>query len=285
MKNRSSSYDELCQPLKPMTLSWAKWTIAGALLNSVGRLSEGVKVGFHSGFDSGRMLDYVYENKPQGQGCIGRYIDKIYLNSPGWRGIRQRKVHLKNILKEVIDQQAYHHQPSIVMDVAAGPGQYLIETVQENPKANLHVLCRDLNEEGLVIGESKAKRLSLNNIRYEKANAFERDDLLRAYPKPNVVIVSGLYELFTDNKTIADSIDTIASILMKGDYFIYTNQPFHPQLELIARILPNRLGDPWVMRLRSDQQMYLWVKQAGFEWKKTLIDEEGIFSVSLAVKR
>ena len=29
------------------------------------------------------------------QTVLGRWIDRVYLDSPGWRGIRERKVHLQ----------------------------------------------------------------------------------------------------------------------------------------------------------------------------------------------
>ncbi len=53
-----------------------------------------------TGFDSGSSLDYVYQNQPQGSNAFGRLVDKIYLNSVGWRGIRQRKTHLQMLIKQ-----------------------------------------------------------------------------------------------------------------------------------------------------------------------------------------
>ncbi len=56
----------------------------------------GVKLGFDTGFDSGSTLDYVYRNQPSGSGPLGRLIDRNYLDSIGWRGIRQRKLHAES---------------------------------------------------------------------------------------------------------------------------------------------------------------------------------------------
>lgn len=141
-----------------------------------------------------------------------------------------------------------------------------------------------MDEEGLKQGRELADGLKLKGIKYEKADAFSLSDLKAAAPKPNIIIVSGLYELFSDNEAIKKSMKDIFSVLEKGDYFIFTNQPYHPQLELIARILPNRLGKPWVMRLRPDELAREWAIEAGFEYSKTLIDESGIFSVNVAKK-
>ena len=68
---------------------------------AVGALvSDGIKIGVKTGFDSGSTLDYVYENKPRGLGPGGRLIDKVFLEAIGWRGIRQRKLHLQELIED-----------------------------------------------------------------------------------------------------------------------------------------------------------------------------------------
>ncbi|WP_339732991.1 class I SAM-dependent methyltransferase family protein [uncultured Gimesia sp.] len=76
----------------------------------------------------------------------------------------------------------------------------------------------------------------------------------------------------------------LSDALATGGYLLYTNQPWHPQQEMIARVLPNRDGDPWVMRCRTQQEMDQLVSSVGFRKVDMLIDDEGIFSVSMAVK-
>lgn len=68
------------------------------------QLSAGVKLGFDSGFDSGSTLDHVYRHQPTGHTAVGRMIDRNYLNSIGWRGFRQRKVHLEELFRLVMEQ-------------------------------------------------------------------------------------------------------------------------------------------------------------------------------------
>jgi hypothetical protein len=65
---------------------------------------------------------------------------------------------------------------------------------------------------------------------------------------------------------------------------LYTNQPWHPQLEFIARCLTNHDGQPWIMRRRTQAEMDDLVRAAGFEKVAMEIDEFGIFTVSLARK-
>jgi hypothetical protein len=120
---------------------------------------------------------------------------------------------------------------------------------------------------------------------YIKHDAFDGDALAASNPPPDIAIVSGLYELFPDNEPIRNSLRGLGKAVRPGGYLIYTNQPWHPQQEMIARVLPNRDGQPWVMRCRSQAEIDQLVAEAGFEKVDMLIDDMGIFSVSLAVRK
>jgi hypothetical protein len=68
-----------------------------------------------------------------------------------------------------------------------------------------------------------------------------------------------------------------------GAYLIYTGQPWHPQLEMIARTLTSHRGhQPWVMRRRTQAELDALVANAGFSKVTQWIDEWGMFTVSLA---
>ena len=70
------------------------------------------------------------------------------------------------------------------------------------------------------------------------------------------------------------------------DVYKRQGQPWHPQLELIARSLTShRGGKPWIMRRRTQAEMDQLVAEAGFEKLEQRIDEWGIFTVALAQRR
>ena len=79
-------------PLSPKNLRFAFMKLA---MRTLGRLSEGMRLGADTGFDSGSTLDYVYRNRAAGTTPLGRLIDRNYLDSIGWRGIRVRKQHVE----------------------------------------------------------------------------------------------------------------------------------------------------------------------------------------------
>ena len=64
---------------------------------------------------------------------------------------------------------------------------------------------------------------------------------------------------------------------------IYTGQPWHPQIELIARTLTSHRGhQPWIMRRRTQAELDELVRSAGFSKIEQWIDDWGMFTVSIA---
>src|SRR5436190_4647564 len=114
-----------------------------------GRLSKGIDLGWRSGFDSGLTLDYVYENRARGTTPLGRLIDRNYLNSPGWRGIRERKKNLETVLRRVIQQVHDEGLPVRIVDVAAGGGRYVLEAMHALPQISMTALLRDYKRENV----------------------------------------------------------------------------------------------------------------------------------------
>lgn len=265
----------------PRDLYW-RATRAGLKLGA--GLSEGVKLGFDTGFDSGSTLDYVYRNQPTGKSALGRLIDQNYLNSIGWRGIRQRKLHVEELLRLAMAELRAAGAPVRIVDIAAGHGRYILEALQGVEPLPEAILLRDYSEINVRDGSALIQQKGLGEIaRFVKGDAFDRDDLAALDPKPTLAVVSGLYELFGDNTMVGGSLAGLAAAVPPGGYLVYTGQPWHPQLELIARALTShRDGQPWVMRRRSQAEMDQLVEAAGFRKLTQRIDEWGIFSVSLA---
>jgi hypothetical protein len=251
-------------------------------LKTVCKLSAGVRLGWRTGFDSGESLDYVYRNRAHGSLLLGKVIDHFYLNAIGWRGIRQRRANLDTALRAAISQALEEKGEAQIVDIASGPGRYVLEMLASMPEANVSATLRDRSEGGLEEGRQLAQSLGVRNVRFEKGDAFSTEELASLSPRPHIAIVSGLYELFPDNTMIERSLAGLAAAMQEGATLIYTNQPWHPQIEMIARTLINRDGAPWVMRRRTQLEMDELVRRAGFEKLSMQIDQWGIFTVSLA---
>ena len=259
-----------------------QFAVVRAGMKTGGRLSKGIDLGWRSGFDSGLTLDYVYENKPQGSTPLGRFIDHGYLNSIGWRGIRQRKKNLEKLLRNAIEKMYAAGNAVRIVDIAAGGGRYLLETMRNLPEIPMTALLRDYRQENIDAATRLARDFGLTNVTVSSGNAFDRASLAAIAPRPTIGIVSGLFELFPSNVDVLTSLRGLADAIEPGGSLIYTNQPWHPQVEFIARVLRNREGEPWIMRRRTTAEMDELVRTAGFEKMEMEVDEWGIFTVAIA---
>ena len=272
---------------KPDLLGQIKWAIMRVIFSTIGRTSKGIRIGYKFGFDSGTMLDYVYVNKAHGSLGIGKLIDRLYLDAVGWRAIRARRALLKQMLYGEVERDRALGEPTRLLDVAAGPGRYLQELAQEcDPeRGDLHILCRDLSLDGLSQGARQAEAAGLKNIHYQQGDAFDpapTDAQLGG--APNVIVVTGLYELILEDEVIQQSLERLYQMLAPGGTLYFTTQTHHPQLEFIANVLPNRDGVLWVMKCRSSGQLEEWARNVGFIMVKSQVEEVGLFTVTRARK-
>lgn len=274
----------LARPLPWWTPRGAYWALTRAALRVGGRLSRGIALGHATGFDSGSTLDYVYRDEPQGATPLGRLVDRVYLQSIGWRGIRQRRLHVEDLLREAMRRVAAAGRPLNLVDIAAGHGRYVLDAVLASPHRPDAVVLRDYSRPNVLDGRRLIADKGLDGlVRFEQADAFDRASLAAMTPRPTVAVVSGLYELFERNDLVQRSLDGLAAAIPPGGYLVYTGQPWHPQLELIARALTShRQGQAWVMRRRTQAELDQLVAAAGFRKVAQRIDEWGIFSVCLA---
>jgi len=276
--------ESLAAPLPHNSLRDLYWRMTRASMRLGSRLSSGIKLGFDTGFDSGSTLDYVYRNSPTGTSCVGRMIDRNYLDSIGWRGIRQRKLHVEELLRVAMQQLRDQGREVRIVDIAAGHGRYILEALQGVSPLPESILLRDYSDINVRDGSALIREKGLEGTaRFVKGDAFDRADLAALEPQPTLAVVSGLYELFADNQRVGASLAGLAEAMEPGGYLVYTGQPWHPQLELIARALTShREGQAWVMRRRTQTEMDQLVAAAGFRKIGMRVDEWGIFSVVLA---
>jgi alpha-beta hydrolase superfamily lysophospholipase len=278
---------QLSEPLPKGSFKHWWWKSYRRGLHWSGMVSDGIALGFRTGFDSGSSLDYVYRNQPSGVGPIGRLVDTNYLNAIGWRGIRQRKINLEELIHQATANLREEGKPVKVLDIAAGHGRYVLDALTQKGGESDTVLLRDYSDINVRDGGRLIEERGLaGRVRFEKGDAFDTESVASAQPGTTLGIVSGLYELFPDNDMVQASLAGLAQVIEEGGYLIYTGQPWHPQLEMIARALTShRDGDAWVMRRRTQAELDQLVDQAGFDKVDQRIDEWGIFTVSIARRR
>ncbi len=268
-----------------------RWSFAAQrmALRTLGKLSDGVRIGLASGFDSGASLDYIYRNQPAGRaGPVGKLIDRSYLHAGGWRGIRQRRQHLRQLLAEAMAGVRARGEAPRILDIACGGGRYVLDALADDgdqtPPAT--AMFRDINAANVDAAAGLADELALTErVSCEVADAFEPSGWPMADPPPNIAVAAGVFELFADNVPVRRALHGMSDTVGPEGWVLVTGQPWHPQLEMIARVLPNREGEPWIMRRRTVAEVNALLAEAGLTPHRHLIDRWGIFTVTLARRR
>ncbi len=252
-------------------------------MRTFGFLSKGVSLGLKYGFDSGISLDYIYKNHANGKLLIGKFIDRFYLNQIGWRGVRERKKNLLSLIEEKINSLGEKNVK--ILDVAGGTGNYLFDIKEKYPK--IKILINEFKKSNIEVGEEVIKKNNWENISFIDYDCFDKETYKKINYTPNIVIISGVFELFEDNKMLENTISGITEILDKNGAIIYTGQPWHPQLKQIALVLNSHKGNgkSWLMRRRSEKELDSLFENYNLKKEKMLIDNDGIFTVSLAELR
>jgi len=277
----------LSAPLSLLSAKSVQFALTRLSMRTLGRLSDGIRLGLATGFDSGSTLDYVYCDQPRGTSILGRIIDRGYLDAVGWRGIRVRKQHLQQAIATAAKALADTGQPLRILDIAAGHGRYVLDAVAALPTRPASIVLRDYSETNVQAGRALIATRGLGDIaRFEAGDAFDAESLAAITPAPTLALVSGLYELFSDNDAVRRSLSGLARAMQSGSYLIYTGQPWHPQLEMIARTLTSHRGhQSWVMRRRTQAELDALVSDAGFDKLEQWTDQWGIFTVTLARRK
>ena len=252
-------------------------------MKTFGFLSKGMSLGLKYGFDSGISLDYIYKNQADGKLLIGKFIDRFYLNQIGWSGVRKRKKNLLTLIEEKINNLGEENVK--ILDVAGGTGNYLFDIKEKYPK--VEILINEFKKSNIEVGEEVIKKNNWENISFVNYDCFDRETYKKINYTPNIVIISGVFELFEDNNMLENTISGVAEILEKNAAVIYTGQPWHPQLKQIALVLNSHKGNgkSWLMRRRSEKELDSLFENYNLKKEKMLIDNDGIFTVSLAELR
>lgn len=262
-----------------------KYKALKAVVNTVGQTSDGLRLCTEYGFTSGKMLDYIYENKPSGKFFIGKMIDAMFIRHLGWESIRTRKSNLIKGLKSAIEASLSDKKDVFIVDVASGPAKYILEVMNDYKCEKVSAVCRDIDERWLNEGKANAKELGLINIDFIGGNAFDENDFKTLKNQPNIVVSSGFYDWITDDELIKKSFQIIYDNLPKGGYFVFTNQSGHVNLELVSKVFEDFNHKPLEMTVRNAELINGWAKEIGFNIVQTEQDKYGYYSITLAQKQ
>jgi hypothetical protein len=270
------SFEELLKPLPVYSLKKWYYEVFSFLLRTIGTISDGIRTGYKYGFDSGMIMNYVYQNIPSGRFYIGRILDKAFLNQVTCRAFRDIKEIQKDLIKGYLKERNGNH--TFIVDLASGKAGYIYDALVET-SANVKVLLRDVDSTALKESREIAERLNLlSRVSYELGNALDIESLRRINPKPDLVIEVGLYGIIHDDALIQRHFFELRDIL-SPEAILFNVQTYNPQIELITRVLKNRSGERCVWHLRPVELLIEWAEKAGFMKPQITVDPYGIYAV------
>jgi hypothetical protein len=247
---------------------------AGALV------SDGLRIGYRHGFESGPFMDHVYADRPSGRTSLGRDIDRRLLRRRTCVAFRDIRALAEQALHDALAAAATPEP--VVADLAAGPAPYLLSAVAGHPGAR-GVLC-DIAPAALDNARAAAERLGVaDRATFVRANAFDRDALAALDPKPDIVVEVGLYGIEHDDAVIERHFRDLAELVAPGQ-IVFNVQTRNPEIEYIARVWVNAAGERCVWRLRPVEQILGYAAAAGYAPASITADRFGIYRVVRLVR-
>jgi hypothetical protein len=245
-------------------------------LRTVGRLSDGIRLGLKTGFDSGAIVDYIYRNQAHGLTPLGVLTDRIFLNHPVWKGVRARRTLLLQHLAAVLRQP--WDTPPILYDVAAGPGSYLFELT----RGQARYLAGDYFVAEVEQGRGRASREGRDDIQFVQADAF--DHTTWPVPKVDILVASGFFDIQVEDERVLALLRAGSAATASGSRWVFTVMERHTDAELLQRTMRDLHGQPWHVTLRSAKRIAEMAEPFG--WRVERIDREphGFFGVGTLVR-
>jgi hypothetical protein len=268
-------FAELERPLP--ALSPRAWRFAAARVASrAGSLvSDGLRIGYRHGFDSGPFMAHVYANEPTGRTPVGRAIDRHLLERDTCVAFRDIRALAELAVLDSID--ASSAGSPVVADLAAGPAPYLLRAIESRP--GVRAIVGDVDEAALDTARAAARSLGVQDrVTVLRSNAFDRDSLAALDPRPDVVLELGLYGIYHDDSRIERHFQDLAE-LVAPEQIVFNVQTRNPEIEHIARVWRNAAGERCVWRLRPLDQILGYAAAAGYRPASITSDRHGIYRV------
>ncbi len=251
----------------------AGYAVLGLGLRTIGRLSDGIRLGYATGFDSGTMVDYVYRNEAHGVTPIGRLFDRVFLDHAVWEGVRARR---RLLVAQLAAALARYRAPSL-FDVAAGPGSYLFELPPGDYFAG------DLKLAEVDRGRSRAETTGRRDIHFVRSDAFDASTWPRQ--RFDVLVASGFFDILVDDADLERLLDAGTRATATGARWVWTAMERHTNLEMLSATMVDFHQRPWVAKPRTADEIMALAATRGWEMERCEREPGRFFAVATMVRR
>jgi Putative methyltransferase len=254
---------------------------AGARLGALA--SDGLRIGFRDGFDSGAFMAHAYADRASGRTRLGRALDRRLLDRPTLVAFREiRTLAEQAVLEAMKPKEGQSLFKLVIADLAAGPAPYVLAALETNPGAR--AILRDLDPAALARARRAAESRGVGDrVEVETADAFDRAALAALGRAPDVVLELGLYGIEHDDAVIERHFRDLAELVAPAQ-IVFNVQVRNPEIEHIARVWVNARGERCVWRLRPLELVLGWAGAVGYAPASVTSDSRGIYRVVRLVR-
>jgi hypothetical protein len=248
------------------------YAVLGLAMRTIGRLSNGIRLGYATGFDSGTVVDYVYRDEAHGITPVGSAIDRVFLGHPVWRGVRARRRLLVGQLRDALA----HYERASLFDVAAGPGSYLFELPPGDHWAG------DLMDAEVARGRARTAAAGRDDIHFVRSDAFDASTW--PHSRFDVLVASGFFDILTERSDIERLLDAGTRGTTAGSRWVWTVMERHTDLALLSATMIDFHKRPWVAVLRSADDIARLAAVRGWRLERCEREPNGFFAVATMVR-
>jgi hypothetical protein len=274
------SFADLQRELSPISPRAWRFALLRGASRAGALLSDGLRIGYRHGFDSGPFMAHVYANRPSGRTVLGRAIDRRLLRRRTCVAFRDIRALAEHAVFDALREE--RGAAPVVADLAAGPAPYLLTALTRQPRAR--AIVGDTDPDALDQAREAADALGLSDrVSFVRADAFDRDALQDLRPSPDVIVELGLYGIYHDDALIERHMHDLAKFVAPRQ-IVFNVQTRNPEIEHIARVWVNHEGGRCVWRLRPVEKILEWASAAGYEPTAVEADRYGIYRVVRLVR-
>jgi SAM-dependent methyltransferase len=271
------SFAELRRPLPARSARAWRFAAARAASRAGALVSDGLRIGYAQGFDSGPFMAHVYADRATGRTPLGRAVDRRLLDRRTCVAFRDIRGLAESAVLDAIDAVGATGRAPVVADLAAGSAPYLLRALQARPEAT--AIAGDIDPGALEVAREGARRLGVaDRLTTVQGSAFDRAALEALPARPDVVLELGLYGIYHDDRRIERHLRDLAEVVGPRQ-LVFNVQTQNPEIQYIARVWRNAAGGPCVWRLRPVGQLLGYAEAAGFAPVTETADRHGIYRV------
>ncbi len=215
-------------------------------------------------------IEMIYEDRADGQGRLGPYIDRWVLDRPSARAVKNRRGFLAQMIHSVASGCS-DEEPLAITSLACGPAREIFDILEAGQVSNIRATCVDIDHEALAYAAGLAEQRGVTqNVTFVQDNVV-RMSLGRGkvtIPPQKLIYSIGLIDYLQDD-LVVKLIDWSHDHLVQGGTLVLGNFDIsNPNKAYMDHVLE------WVLIHRSAEQLIELFSRSKFGGSRVSVEAE-----------